>query len=277
MKKYIKVQNLICKMLLAGTVVIGIFMYGCSNENEILISMDDETVNSVELEEYIITASDFKQSFALFEKELGKVDFSKLEITYDADGREVMHLPASAGSIRIEEKIQIFNEKKQALLEKYPQFAYFTSDESNEYFQQCIQNSLSVNNKLLEMGINVFRPLLKGGTVENWNSGNGWLSFLSSWVNNSNYVEVYLIAHSNGTYSTWVDDRNTANSAYLTYSKKNGKYYFTQGGNTNSISWIAHTHRNSQYPSGADMTTKSNIARNISQYLLSRSFLCLLN
>jgi hypothetical protein len=47
-------------MLLSGIVAIGIFMYGCSNENAIPVSIDNETVNSVELEEYIITASDFK-------------------------------------------------------------------------------------------------------------------------------------------------------------------------------------------------------------------------
>jgi hypothetical protein len=258
MKKYIKVQNFICKLLLAGMVAIGILVYGCSNENEIV--SDDEIVSSVELEEYIITASDFKQSLALFEKEFSKVDFSKLLITYDADGREIMHLPVFVSSIRIGEKIQIFNEKKQALLEKYPQFASFMPDEINEYFQQCIQSSLNVNSKLLELGVNLSRPLLKSGKTETW-YGEDWyflMSFLSSWVNSSNYVELFIITHQNGSYSTWIDDKNTSNTAYITYTTSNGKYYF--GGNSSPISRIAHTHRNSQYPSGADMTTKSNMS-----------------
>jgi hypothetical protein len=261
MKFLKKLQNLICKILYTVMIVLVIFISGCSSENEIFVSIDDEIVNSVELEEYIIAASDFKQSLILFEKELSKVDFSKMEVTHDANGREIMHFPSASVSIMIEEKIQNFNKKKQALLENYPQFSSFALDISQKYFQQCIQSSLNVCDKLLEFGINYSIPLLKGGTVETW-YGEDWYfltSFLSEWVNSSNYVELFIITHVDGTYSTWIDDSNTSNHASITYSTSNGKYYFTEGGNTSPIFSIAHTHRNSSSPSSEDLQTKANM------------------
>jgi hypothetical protein len=238
-------------------------MVGCQKEDDMSqqeqINLLDN--NSFELEEYIIAIFDFKQSLAIFENKLSNVDFSKLEVTYDTEGRKVKRLPSAMGSIRIEEKIQNVNEKKQALLEKYPEFASFTLDMSKKYFQQCIQRSLNVSSKLLELGINFSRPLLKSGTVENY-GGEDWyalMSFLSSWVNSADYVEVCIVAHVDGTYSTWIDDNNTTNKAHITYTQNTGTgaYYFTQGGNTGPVSWVAHTHRNSKNASNADKAAKA--------------------
>jgi hypothetical protein len=250
-----KTCNVFKYVCVATIIVASCFIIGCQKEED-TYPKEDEIVNSVELEEYIIAASDFKQSLAVFEKELCKVDFSKLEVTYDTDGREIMRLPVSVSFIMIEEKIRIFNEAKQALLEKYPQFTSFALYMREKYFQRCIQNSLNVSDRLLELGINFSLPLLKGVTIETW-SGTGLASFLSSWVNNANYVEVYIIRHENSTNSIYIDDRNTANTCYLSYTKKDGKYYID--GNNSPIAYIAHTHRNSKNPSTADIAAKAQM------------------
>ncbi|MDR0603174.1 MAG: hypothetical protein LBG80_02580 [Bacteroidales bacterium] len=218
-------KNLSFRFLLVTALIsitMGGFFIACNSEDISEDTVTDmEIVNSVELEEYIIAASDFKQSLAVFEKELSKIDFSNLEISYSTDGKEIMRFPSSVASIGIEDKLQIFNEKKETLLEKYPQCISFSSEISRKYFQQCIKSSLNVNKKLLEFGINVSRPLLKDGTVETW-YGEDWyffISFLSVWMSSANYVELFIIAHIDGSYSTWVDSRNTANHAHLEYER----------------------------------------------------------
>jgi hypothetical protein len=241
------------------SITTGGFFIACSSED--MLSEDTvndmEIVNSVELEEYIIATSDLKQSFDIFEKELKGIDFSKLEVTYDMDGVEIMRLPsASVSAIRIEEKIQIFNEKKQSLREKYPQIASFSLDRNKKYIQQCIQSSLNVSDKLLEFGVNFSQPLLKSGTIETW-SGSNLSTFLASWITNPNYVEIYIIRHENATNSTWIDDRNTSSSCFLTYTKQNGKYYIA--GNSSPIAYIAHTHKSSKSASAADIAAKASM------------------
>jgi hypothetical protein len=218
-------------------------MVGCQKEE--YEPLNDSIINSSELEEYIIAGADFHQSLAIFEKEINKVDFSKLEITYNTDGGKIMRLPASVGSIRIEEKNQIFNEKKQALHKKYPQFAFFTLDISKQYFQQCIQNSINVSGKFLELGINTFRPKLKNdseGSLTNY-SGDEDISYmfwlLYNWVSNPNYVEVHIISYADGDYAIWIDDRNTPLSSHITvYGDGNGNWQH----NGRDISFISHTH-----------------------------------
>jgi hypothetical protein len=97
MKTYMKFFTVIA-------ICVACFMTGCQKDTYFENTpIENEIVNSIELEEYIIAASDFKQTLAVFEKEISKVDFSKLEVTYDTDGREIMRLPVSVGSIRIEE------------------------------------------------------------------------------------------------------------------------------------------------------------------------------
>jgi hypothetical protein len=245
-------------VLLTGIIFLGFMMQSCSSDDELSGDRgDDNIINSVELEEYIIAASDFKQSLAIFEKEINKVDFSKLEVSYDKDGRKITRLPASVASVGIEEKLQIFNEKKEALLEEYPQFASFTLDKSKTYFQQSIQNSLNVSSKLLELGINFYQPLLKGGTYETYNSQPSLLSFLSSWVNSPDYVEVFIIAYTNGSLATWIDSENTTHSSGISIYTKYNKHFTDVGGNSSAIVWVAHTHRTSSSAGAADIAFKN--------------------
>ncbi|MDR1169589.1 MAG: hypothetical protein LBK97_01990 [Prevotellaceae bacterium] len=238
--------------------VIASVMSGCQKEED--EPLDENILNSVELEEYIIAGADFQKSLVTFSKKLNKIDFSKLEVSYDAEGRKVKRLPlAPFASIGIDEKVQTFNERKDALLGKFPQFASFREDLEIKYFQQCIQNSVNVKGRFLKLGINTSRPLLKSGSEQEW-SGEEWNflnQYLASWMNSSNYVEMAIIAFADGTYMTYVDSQNDANHAYISISTyANGNYYFI-GNQSSPMIWFAHTHQNSSSPGAADNNFKN--------------------
>ena len=121
-----KIRLLSIGLALLSIVSLGLFVQGCSQEDDmvnILDSLDPEIVNATELEDYVVAGADFSISLAKFTIELNKINFSKLEITCDAEGQEVIHLPATVGSIELEKKIQMYNEKKEVLFNKVPQFA----------------------------------------------------------------------------------------------------------------------------------------------------------
>jgi hypothetical protein len=253
-------------VLLISVALTGIFMQSCSQDEDSVYLQEQRDIwdkSYFEMEEYIIAAFDFKQSLAVFDEELSKVDFSKLEVSYDTNGRKITRLPDSfVGSVSIDEKIQAFNEKRKALLEKSPQLASFTVEMNVKYFRQCIQSSSKVNGRLLELRINYFRPALKSGTVENWN-GEDWFfldQFLSSWVNNANFMELVIITFVDGSYATWIDEGNLADTCYVTIGTNptTGQHYFTDVDGYNSpIASIAHTHQNSTTPSDADIKLKN--------------------
>ena len=69
----------------------------------------------VELEDFIIAATDLQQSLIVFEKELIKVNFADLETEINADGNKVTHLPAIIRSLNIEQK-NIVNESEKGCI-----------------------------------------------------------------------------------------------------------------------------------------------------------------
>ena len=240
-------------------VSLGIFLQGCNMEEELL---DEDVINSPELEEYIIAGADIQKSLAIFNEELSKIDFSKLEVTYDTDGRKVMKFPAGSISVRIEDKINSFNEKKEKLLKKHPQVTAFTLEKSTKYFKECAKSSLNINSKYLELGYNTSRPLLKRGietTTTHYDAADYLYlySFLYSWVFNPNYVEIYIIGYSDGSYATHIDSRNDPNNSYITLTKISGVYTFPEGGSYYPVSWIAHSHLSSNTPSQSDWAAKA--------------------
>ena len=231
------------KSLLSFTLImvvsLGIFMQGCNMEEELL---DENLINSPELEEFIIAGADFDRSFTIFEEELSKIDFSKLEVSYDADGRKVMRLPAGSMSVRIEEKINSFNEKKEKLLKKHPQVASFTLEKTKKYISECTKSSLKVSSKFLELGYNASRPLLKDGTIESFSDYNALRDYLCWWINQSNYVELVIFLCTDGTCMTYLDELATVkNSWFPGMDFNNGVYTY----NSKQISGMAHTHLNS--------------------------------
>ncbi|MDR0864785.1 MAG: hypothetical protein LBO74_07625 [Candidatus Symbiothrix sp.] len=256
LKSKVKVYSM-SVVLLISVALAGIFMQSCTEDkNEDYL--DNDIINSLEMEEYVIASSDLKHSLAIFEKEISKVDFSKLEISYDKNDKKRIGLPAtSVGSVGIEDKIQIFNEKKEVLLKKYPQLASFNLEMNKKYIQQCIKNSLNLSGRLLELGINYSQPRLKGGTVENY-YGEDWYmmtSFMSIWMNIADYVELLIVAYADGSYTIWIDDKNDEFHSHITlrHHINTNTYTFSGGGNSSTVIWIAHTHKYSSSPSDADI------------------------
>jgi hypothetical protein len=257
-------RRIIIASIVAVIAIVAGFVAGCQREGD--EPLDDAIISSSELEEYIIAASDLKQSLAAFEKEMGRVDFSKLEVSYDRDGRKTMRLPASVGAVSIEEKVRAFNEKKEALLGKYPQFVSCSPERIQTYFQQCVQSSQTVSGKLLKMGINFSRPVLKSGSENNGTVLTYANMFylqgpLYAWMFSSNYVELFIIAYADGTYATYQHSNATSTWTEIGLSRNsNGNIYFRAGNLNSPVIWIGHTHLSGPAPyrgeQDSDYTTK---------------------
>ena len=241
----------IISIALAIVISFGIILQGCTSE----LVFDDDILNSPELEEYIIAGADLASSVAIFKKELNKIDFSKLEVTQDSEGRMVKRLPAGSISKSIEEKVYTLNEKKETLREKFPEFSNFSIEKSNKYFQICAKKSLNVSSKLLEFGYATSRSMLKSGTVEFFDNDCDLRNFLWSWCNNSSYVEVMIIRYSNGYYDVFFANGATSSSTSIILHPGNGSWYFKGGSFPNSsITDIGHTHIHHSNPGNSDNT-----------------------
>jgi hypothetical protein len=239
-----KVFNML--YMIAIMMIAGIFQ-SCNNADDFA---ENEIANSSELEEYIIAAADFQQSLQTFVHEFGKVDLLSLKTKINSEGKEVIYFPASIGDIRIEEKIQIMNEKKEALFCKFPYITFMDLNKVKGYVNYSINNSIKVNDKLLEFGIKMHIPLLKpNGISEYFNNFLEFADYLAAWVTNPNYVEAYIIAYEDGTKEIYVDDRNDATNSYLPFSYNNGNP--TRNGK--AISYIAHTHLSGHTPGSLDL------------------------
>jgi hypothetical protein len=264
-KENMKVQRATNKkrMSLLGLIVmvmcvisLGIFTQSCSRYDE-PDTLDSNIVNSTEMEEYIIAASDFKRTLSDFEKEISKVDFSKLEVAFDTDGRKIMRVPAFVRDLKIDEKLRSFNQKKEALQGKYPQIVSFTKETNTKYVQQCIRSSLKVKNKLLKMGIDINQPKLKVSVIESFNNSNEYCAYLASWVSSADYVEIVLVIFKDGSAKAYSDPRNTERMCKSPgFSKSNGEWHVNGDLEQRPIEYVTHTHTNSAVPSPADSTAR---------------------
>lgn len=236
-----------------------LFLIGC-NEDDLDEGLDETILNSSELEEYIIAGADLLKSLTAFENSLNKVDSSMLKVFFDAEGRRVVQYPNFVKNTRIEEKVQTFNETKMDLLKKFPRFASFKEKNGRKYLDQTIKNSVNVKGKLLKLGIDFSRPLLKGGVYEDWGFNECELQafLLGETLNNPDYKEIYIIKYTDGTYSTWIDDKNTATKAHITLLdvKVDGEIvgHVFKG---KYVAELGHTHKSGPEPSEADSTAKA--------------------
>lgn len=147
-----------------GVTIFNIFMastfifwtIGCQSDDE-LESVNNSSVVACtsELEDFIIAATDLQQSLIVFEKELIKVNFADLETEINADGNKVTHLPAIIRSLNIEQKILLMNQKKDALRNKYPQFASMDFNEIAKNIDYCIDNSMRISEFFDDKNINI--------------------------------------------------------------------------------------------------------------------------
>jgi len=260
---YIKIKIQYCLMLvLASLIVLGITVQSCNKEEDMPLVLDEEILNSTELEEFVIAGIDFYQSLAIFSEGLKKLNYFDLEVTYDAEGREIRHIPpALIGNIRIEEKIYALNIQKDKLRKKYPQLISFRKDIGGKYIEHSIKHSVNVKTEMLRMGIDIARPKLKNGN-EPWDVILSWFAEdlpilfnqLMNWVNSSGYKELAILVNVDGSFTTYLDPAATDTSCSVPFDIINGKRYF--GGK--QVWGFGHTHKYSPSPSDADSASARN-------------------
>jgi hypothetical protein len=230
-------------------------MAGCQKEENVYNSPDLLDNSSLEIEEYIIAGLDYQHTLNLFNKEIQTIDFLKLSTHQDSQGNMIVNIPIS---VSIEEKILIFNEKKKLLLEKCPQIASLAPETICNYFQGVARNSSNITRKILDLGLDINTPRLKKGTVETFNNSSEYYTYLASYVNNSNYVETFIVIFTNGTAITYTDNRNTSSTCYSPgFTQSNGQWY-VNGYPDKPVARVAHTHIYSNTPSPADIAFKNN-------------------
>jgi hypothetical protein len=228
-------------------ILLGLSVQSCSKYDELDDNLDNSIINSVELEEYIITGLDYKQSLNTFNNEIRNVYLSKLKTYQDSKGNMIVNIPTS---VSIEEKGKIFNDKKKLLLDKYPQLCTKSQKAKRDYLNNVLNNSLKVQNMFIELKIQNNHIRLKGNSFE-YMSSDDLCSYLASYVNSSSYVELVVIIFQDGTAATYSDTRNNINTCYYpTMIISNNTYYFTN----KPVSMIAHTHLYSGTPSTTDIT-----------------------
>ena len=263
MKKHLLVKTALSG-LFATLCTVGIVSFPGSQKQDYDYSekddLDPALLNSPELEEYIIAGAEYREASNTFATELGKIDFSKLKFEEDLNGDRIIRIPIS---VSIEKKAMNFETKKNALFVKHPQFASMSPAIQYDYFRACIKSSTNVNRKLLEMGININRPLTKGGTSEEFANMEDLTDYLSAQMSSSDYREIVIIVYQDGRIATYQDDANTSSSFHISIPytvEDNPKYYYPQAldanGNLiekNRIRYIAHTQLSGHTPSSGDL------------------------
>lgn len=159
----------------------------------------------------------------------------------------VMHLPGRPP--KIEAKVAALNEANSALLREFPQIASLSIQAKGDYVQYCTQNSVAVNDKLLDLGINAYQAITKR-PVDEWGDV---FDFLDRHMGSPNYVEVTIIGYADGGAYIYIDPRNTSHGSYSPdLTMINGVAHYPEGGNNSAVVMIAHTHRYSSNPSEYD-------------------------
>lgn len=233
-----KNKLLIRTLLSSICVLIGaFFLFGCEKEHNSDL-LDTDIANSPKLEAYVIAKYDLQQSITELRNYLSKIDFTKLEWV-EENGRMVMHLPGIPP--KIETKVAALNEANSALLREFPQIASLSVQTKGDYVQYCTQNSVAVNDKLLDLGINAYQAITKR-PVDEWGDV---MDFLDNHMGSPNYVEAIIIGYADGGCSIYIDSRNTANGSYSPdWTMINGVAHYPEGGNNSPVVMVAHTHRN---------------------------------
>jgi hypothetical protein len=238
--------------MITAIVIASCFLTSCHKEDNAYNSQDILDNSSLEIEEYIIAGLDYQHALNIFNNEIKNIDFSKLTTYQDSKGNTIVNIPTS---VCIEEKVKIFNKKKKLLLDKCPQIVSISSDTRRSYIQKCLQNSSKVNEKALELGININQLRLKGFTYEMY-SNNNHCAYLDDQLssNNSNYVEIILIVFENGRSMTYIDSSFTSSTCFYPplYKNNTTNKWYTSLYNSSPIDYIAHTHRGSSEPSSDD-------------------------
>ena len=261
MKKHLLVKTALSG-LFATLCTVGIVSFpGCQKQDYDYSEKDDldpALLNAPELEEYIIASAEYRYTMDLFQIEIKKVDLLNLKFVKGANGEKIAYLPIS---VDIEDKIRNLKEKEDILFRRYPQFTALTKNTKKDYVRNCIKNSLNVNKKLLELGININQPMTKGGTSEAFGNMEDLTNYLTEEMSSSTYREIVIIVYKDGRIVTYQDDANTY-TYYQVKLKKvtntitgNSKYYYpeTSQNDSDEIAYMAHTQKSGFDPTDLDM------------------------
>lgn len=246
-------NTLLLKVLPAGlsAVLAGIVLWACQKEKYPDDTIDAEIAASVEMEEYVVAGYELQAALTEFQQAMNATDWSQMHYVQDEDGREVMRLPVQ--SLVFEAKLNRFNEKKELLQRKYRRLTSYSPEQCEALIQNCLDNSVQVATKLLDMGFNVYLPRTKA-ILEPFTE-ESLIDSLRRYVTNPNHVEALFVGYENHRYDIYVSDSNTRYSAWPPNIVQNGNRYFWRGGSqpNSPINLIGHTHfGNDSIPSSVD-------------------------
>lgn len=219
--------------------------------------IDPILLNSPELAEYIVAGVEYRHALGILQAEMEKADLLHLETKIGPNGEKYECLPIS---VDIEAAYQNFLEKRQMLSQKHPDFMALSQYEKAAYFKTCIKNSVDVNQRLLDMGVDVNLPKTKGGTTEYFGDMDGLTDYLNIQMSSSDYKEIAIVVYKNGNITTYIDDSNTANAysidlSYTTSASGQRTYYYPvyHHNPDNEVAYLAHTQQSGHTPSKLDM------------------------
>ena len=229
-----------------------VILWACQKEKYSDDTIGVQIACSQEMENYVVAGYEMQAALEELQKALNTIDFSKLEITRDADGKQVTHLPIQ--SLAFEAKLRQFNDRKRALQRRYPQIISLDSETRSGIVATCVQKSETVGTKLLDLGINIYQPRTKRQDPEGLDEER-LMDSLGRYTASPTNVEAMFFGHDNGLFDIHIDSSNTRYGATPPGIVTNGgKYYWRNGSYPNSpINTIGHTHfGNDSIPSHTD-------------------------
>ena len=187
-----------------ATVVI---LWACQKEKYPDENIDAEIARSAEMENYIVAGYELQAALNEFQKTMNAIDWSQMHYVKDENGNEVMHLPVQ--SLIFEAKLNEFNDKKNILQRKYRRLTSYSQEKCEDMIQYCLENSVTVNTKLLDMGINIFQPITKFMDDPEELNEAALLDSMGRYTASPTNVEAMFFGHDNGLFDIHIDSSNT--------------------------------------------------------------------
>ena len=238
------------------TIVLLIIGFSCQQyESD---SIHEKVTEPVELEEYILSGLVFQHSLSQFKEEINKIDMLSLKPTIDSRGNVVMIIPTK---ISIENKSKVFNQKKKALLEKYPELKKLRSEKRQDVIKERTDNSLKITKALMELEYINDQPRVRSNPSEffftTFSDEEGAYAYLDQQIASSSYVEIVLIVFEDGQVMTYTtSDNDATTSFYPPLTQLTDEKWYSIFNSTSPVSYIAHTHRYSSEPSQEDIDNR---------------------
>lgn len=247
--------RLLVKVMAASLLAVGaaLILWACQKEKYPDDTIDVQIAKSAEMENYIVAGYELQVALVEFQKAMNAIDWSQMYYVKDEDGHEVMHLPVQ--SLIFEAKLNQFNDKKDILQRKYRRLTSYSQEKCEDMIRYCLDNSVAVSTKLLDLGINISLPVTKQYMPEPFNNFE-LIDSLTNWTHNPNYVEAVTLTFADSTSLILIDPRNTSRHGIIPslFEANDGKTYYPPAGFSNPVIRVGHTHQNSAKPSSADST-----------------------